>query len=993
MRKWALLLILVCSAWPAMAAKSVKSLTVVQLDQLLDTLRGKPDGQVAEELSDVALTERVNPVRLARWEAGFPGSRTHEELTKLADLSAFLNPPAADLDQISVPDYEALKRMIELAAEYVKATTTRLPNFTATRETTQFEDTPSMQMAGGSAPIALGQASPAAHEQAIMISSSEYKSLRRAGSFSSTVTYRNGHELQDTDTERGKNQSKQAAGLTTGGEFGPILSVVMGDAMRGEIAWQRWEQGASEPLAVFRYAVPEEQSNYMVGVPSHDKIKRVYPGYHGEIAIDPASGAILRLSLIAKLPQPYQATQTAILVEYAPVTIGEQRYICPVRGVAVYKAPLAHATVVQPGLAFNVQMHLNDVVFTQFHLFRSEARIVTGESGRGDASAEFAPAATPSTPSPVASQVENNPEAATPATEAPLAAQPKTGSPATHQPAPVAMPSAAAAAPPQSDAPAQTTASTPLFKVTSRLTLVDVTATDSKDKPVHGLVQPEFTVNEDGKPQEIKNFEEYGAKRQAAQAASPQLPPNDYTNAQPPAPTTSAANVFMFDDVTIARTLRSAPEYFMFARLQAIKYLKTIPAGTRIAILEFAGSLRVVQNFTSDQAVLLAAMDSITFKRVGLATFIPPPALPAAPPARPGMTPLSTPPPPATNEVCSALNTQSELTVEALEGATAYLAGVQGRKNLIWFTIGIPWLTDYSRFSRIPCLRDYTAELQRDYGLLTAVQVSLYPVDPRGPATAAQDHFSMEDMAKATGGEAYYNRNDLDVAVGEAIATGADYYALSYAPPLSKYDGQYHKIDVKVDRPGVHLQYRDGYTAIDPAKLPKGAETSAEKTPAQPGDEPQTFFMNHGAAPSTEILFDVHVTPSTAFAKPDGSSVMGQPDPALKGKPLVRYDFQYYLAANQITLDNDDNGKRGASMEFIMAAYDGEGKMLNVVKQKVSFAVVMDQIAQFLQEPFQIPLRFDLPPGKIFVRVAVRDVPSGNVGTLEIPVTVDNPKQ
>src|ERR1700677_1766468 len=39
------------------------------------------------------------------------------------------------------------------------------------------------------------------------------------------------------------------------------------------------------------------------------------------------------------------------------------------------------------------------------------------------------------------------------------------------------------------------------LKVNARLTLVDVTVTDAKGKPVHGLTQADFTVKEDGKPQ------------------------------------------------------------------------------------------------------------------------------------------------------------------------------------------------------------------------------------------------------------------------------------------------------------------------------------------------------------------------------------------------------------------------------------------------------------------------------------------------------------
>jgi hypothetical protein len=90
-----------------------------------------------------------------------------------------------------------------------------------------------------------------------------------------------------------------------------------------------------------------------------------------------------------------------MLVEYAPETIGERSYICPVRGVAFSKVPVAQAAAAQQGSTIEVQTQLNDVAFTQYHLFRSKARIVTGESGEGDAPAESPPAApTGATPSP-----------------------------------------------------------------------------------------------------------------------------------------------------------------------------------------------------------------------------------------------------------------------------------------------------------------------------------------------------------------------------------------------------------------------------------------------------------------------------------------------------------------------------------------------------------------------------------------------------------------
>jgi hypothetical protein len=380
-RKWGPALLLLGAAWPAMAAKSVN---VGQLEQMLDSLRNKSDAKVAGELSDLELTERVSPARLAHWEQEFPGPKAHEALIKLADLAAFLNPPAADVLPIPGPDSETQEHMLALAADYMKTTMTRLPNFIATRETTHFEDTPSSQTVNAGP---MGSGSRGMRGGGLEISSTQYKSLHSAGSFSVTVTYRDGFEVHNGDDGKSNNPATPTRSLTTSGEFGPVLSVVLGDALRSQVEWQRWEKGAGEPVAVMRYAVPAEQSNYLVGIPSGGKLDNVYPGYRGEIAIDPATGAILRLSLMAELPPPYQAMQNAILVEYAPVTIGAQNYICPVHSVAFSRVPVARGAAGQQDAGVNVQTQVNDVTFTGYHLFRSESRIVTGEGANVNAPA------------------------------------------------------------------------------------------------------------------------------------------------------------------------------------------------------------------------------------------------------------------------------------------------------------------------------------------------------------------------------------------------------------------------------------------------------------------------------------------------------------------------------------------------------------------------------------------------------------------------------
>jgi hypothetical protein len=95
---------------------------------------------------------------------------------------------------------------------------------------------------------------------------------------------------------------------------------------------------------------------------------------------------------------------------------------------------------------------------------------------------------------------------------------------------------------------AQTTPPAPTLKVYARETVVDVNVTDAKGNPVHGLTQADFTVKEDGKSQAIRSFEEFGT--QPVQPL-PKLPPNTYTNLQPP-PASSAVNILLLDGLNTA---------------------------------------------------------------------------------------------------------------------------------------------------------------------------------------------------------------------------------------------------------------------------------------------------------------------------------------------------------------------------------------------------------------------------------------------------------
>jgi hypothetical protein len=383
-REWAILCFLAGAACPLSAATPM---TVAQLQQLLNAFRGKSDGKVARRLSEIELTERVSAAQFAHWQAEFSGGHTREALTELADASAFLDLPTTEIPSTPAPSFEEQRQILSRAVSYAAKALSKLPNFYATRETTHFEDTLPRETFEPIATTSSGRGGSRSMGTAGMtVTGTDYQPLHKTGTFSEKVRYQDGFEVNGSHGH--KSWDEQGTGLTTNGEFGPILFVVLRDSVKGQLVWNHWEQGSNGSVAVFAYSVPQANSHYMVAVPRTRGFDQLLPAYRGEIAIDPANGTILRLTVISEMAPPYQTVKAAILVEYAPVAIGDRTYICPVKGVALSKMPAGGAND-----GSQVQTRLNEVVFKDYHLFRGDAHILTGAvSGNGTGSAATAAA-------------------------------------------------------------------------------------------------------------------------------------------------------------------------------------------------------------------------------------------------------------------------------------------------------------------------------------------------------------------------------------------------------------------------------------------------------------------------------------------------------------------------------------------------------------------------------------------------------------------------
>jgi hypothetical protein len=293
------ILTLIAALCAPVAKATMRRVTVEQLEHLLAESGSKPDAEVAKQLSTVELTERLSAAKFAQLKAELPGEKSQQELLVLADVSSFLAPPAEEIPATAVPTEASQRRMMARTVAYLAKTLPLLPNLFATRDTTRFETRASDFDAE------LDVENP----------------LRPANRSVATVFYKNGQEFVYGGTS--KDAKPPDKGLTTAGEFGPILGTIVTDAARSQLAWSHWELSSAGPQAVFRYSVPELKSHYDIRfccvTASYGLEQKLYAqrvGYHGEITIDPESGAIVRLSLIGDFEAGSPIARASMVVEY-----------------------------------------------------------------------------------------------------------------------------------------------------------------------------------------------------------------------------------------------------------------------------------------------------------------------------------------------------------------------------------------------------------------------------------------------------------------------------------------------------------------------------------------------------------------------------------------------------------------------------------------------------------------------------------------------------
>lgn len=323
------------------------------------------DARLATRIDNLELTERLTPATLESLKAHYTsGAKSKEALQLLADRSALLEPPPGELPNQPPPSAEQQKQMLDATRAYVYKTLMHLPNFFATRTTYRFLGVP-VELNQTGLPVYVG--------------------LHPRGSYKREITYRDGKEVLDpmkrSDTEDAPTHQGVArwtqSGFETWGEFGPEPVVILMDSENGTMAFHHWEQDGNGLVAVYRFSVPEEDSHYEVNYAcNYSNSFHAQPAYHGTLAVDPASGALMRITLEAEWKPNDPISHAASVIEYGPVEIGGRTYNCPLRSLAfsveesdACAAPGHNRRQVQP-------MLLNRTMFTDYHRLGSTARII-----------------------------------------------------------------------------------------------------------------------------------------------------------------------------------------------------------------------------------------------------------------------------------------------------------------------------------------------------------------------------------------------------------------------------------------------------------------------------------------------------------------------------------------------------------------------------------------------------------------------------------------
>ncbi len=535
------------------------------------------------------------------------------------------------------------------------------------------------------------------------------------------------------------------------------------------------------------------------------------------------------------------------------------------------------------------------------------------------------------------------------------------------------------------------------YKAKSELVLVPVVVTDGSGGHVTGLKQQDFTVKDHGKPQRITVFEEIKAAP-AARVRKVSVPENAKVFTNQLADQTPKRLVILVMDAINTRMLDQA-----YARQQLISFLaENVDSGAVLSLVVIGrgGRIRVIHDFTTDPNLLIAALKKV--RNIPDATSSIAVDQGMADALNDEINTLQAfadndPHVFVANSFARSAASQQRFaildTLDAMQQIARAYGGVPGRKALVWATGGFPFtisgsdgLISSARGIAPDGLIDVLPAYEKTWQVLNDTNTAVYPVDVRGLVNTAfigadttvrssnpqvianairrqQDRFrdsidTMNTFADMTGGQAFYNTNDLKHSFKRASDDSAAYYLLGYYLDRDAKPG-WHKLHVNVEHSGVHVRARSGFFVT---AATQDFDAARKSDIAQAVASPLDF---------TGVPLRLEWKESV---RQDGS-------------PKRKIKFDLSLPGSAIGIDDADNNHM--SLEFVGVARTREAEQVADFVTRLEGRVRPERIEQLRREGLTANGTLDIAPGNYLVRFVVRDSITGRLGSLIAPLKVE----
>jgi VWFA-related protein len=414
--------------------------------------------------------------------------------------------------------------------------------------------------------------------------------------------------------------------------------------------------------------------------------------------------------------------------------------------------------------------------------------------------------------------------------------------------------------PPRTQLPPGAQLDTPIFRATVDVIELDAFVVDAQGNPVTDLTVNDFEILEEGQPREITAFAVVNIPVETiVRPVVSTIVPDVRTNAQP------EGRIYLFAVDEIPGRL--VPRL----RLRLREFVERNFGEHDTAAIVYVGRGRSTdgQDFTSDRAALLRSIDRLSagFGRGDLET--PPVRMAGVSPSvqiaieaqvsASGLTGAAASSLRATltDAALSAAQTDSAVNglidgeadfllrsrMLSLRTLTEFMAGMHGRrKSIIYVTTGVGASVyealDYAGGIRSIAIEDLHAAITA----ATRGNVSIYPLDPTGvvpgrdvteegvadpdntiPEPSQTSIGRMQDLrglAETTGGFAIVDTNNFADAFSRVVRDNSSYYVLGFSTSTPRTDGRFHKVQIRVKRPGLEVRSRGGYLAPMHRKTP-----------------------------------------------------------------------------------------------------------------------------------------------------------------------------